>query len=217
MGLYVFIQLWRHKEDEATTVFLPLWFRSNWISNKLAFPTDLKYLDDDTTLENVIGTDFQQFQEVNIKYSLLEELAQNSTVKSKLGFPLLIKPKDFKIWIELNHPSVLGVKIIYQEKSFKGVGWCIKPLNINSLAKDILTQVMDHMESTSPNNEIHAIKLPKKDYSIAFSGTMTFEEEQADCSYTGFVDFNHLGINKGIKISSIEMKLYEDSLVYKIV
>lgn len=154
----------------------------------------------------------------------------------------------FSMWIEPKFPTLHGPEIKIGKldgRLWFSWGWLIKSLNwpgkINGILADIESK-LDPMicgdDSTriagdAVSIEIHSVsnindslkvseKCGDRDYRVYTQGTFHLNnnnnEEIGLLTYTGLIDFKHLGINRGFRVASLELKVVEDGsvVVYKI-
>ncbi|EGW34045.1 uncharacterized protein SPAPADRAFT_49125 [Spathaspora passalidarum NRRL Y-27907] len=120
------------------------------------------------------------------------------------------------------------------------LSWCIKPINFGSIVNNMLVQLglkLDRLESSNAeiktheksSGKVHEMKLEKsklvlnknRDYDIAFTGKLLVMDKSKTKSWTliykGIIDFDHLMINRGVKIVSMDLKSgTSENITYKI-
>ncbi|CAK7893067.1 hypothetical protein CAAN4_H12992 [[Candida] anglica] len=134
---------------------------------------------------------------------------------------------------------------------FKKLNWCIKPLNFKSIIEGALVQVglkLDRLERSAANNKTHErasgkvhevpitepmthhlVLNSRKDYDVVFEGEVLLADNEKinDLSsrgrllYKGTIDFDHLLINRGVKILELSLLLPDQGnekgyMVYKL-
>lgn len=208
--LYALIELSNpQKGTRGSQVFLPLWVNTNWIKpSRYTFPNALRYFDEelwDQFERKPLNTN--EFQDVNVKYEILEKLARNTIIREEFGLPLDMEPQNekFLIWIESKNPCISGVRICYHERSLSESGCWIKPIDTQSIKENTSQHILEHMERAPPS-EIHSLNTTNKEYNIRFTGSMLIKGRTrgtGTVSYEGYLDLNHLAINNGVKISSL--------------
>lgn len=154
----------------------------------------------------------------------------------------------FSMWVEPKFPTVHGPEIQIEKLDGRlkfSWGWLIKSLNWTGKIKGILADIeskLDPMicgdESTrvagdAVSIEIHSVsnvndsskvaeKCGDRNYRVHTQGTFHLhninEDEIGTVIYTGVIDFTHLGINRGFRVASLELKTVEDGsvILYKI-
>ncbi|RCK58952.1 hypothetical protein Cantr_07603 [Candida viswanathii] len=154
-----------------------------------------------------------------------------------------LSPDDFKIWVESKYPSVSGLQIDILERSTKdgkstefNTNWIVKPINAASIVNDTLISLglkLDRLERSDASikthekasGKIHEVKLNDKvnlnsnrDYFIRFAGKFVVSDKSfvnlGVVNYTGTIDFDHLMINRGIKVIGLDLSY--DGVLYKI-
>ncbi|KAI3405017.2 hypothetical protein KGF56_002182 [Candida oxycetoniae] len=116
--------------------------------------------------------------------------------------------------------------------------WAVKCLNISSIAANSITSLrigLNELESSNANvkthekssGKVHKVKRgtndfeinKNRDYLVNFSGEAKVSdksgEKTATIKYVGTIDFDHLLINRGVKVLKID--LYYGDTVYRIV
>lgn len=163
----------------------------------------------------------------NIKYKILETVSSNSHIKQIFGLPLNINsPSDFHIWIENKYPTISGLNFFNNK-----ILWSIKLIRISQTIDDILVslglklnrldshQIKIHEKSSGKIHEVpiedkNIILNKNKDYQIKFTGNFIIQDKQDHqtgvIEYLGVIDFDHLMINRGIKIKSMNLIMNED-------
>ncbi|RLV91023.1 hypothetical protein JA1_004155 [Spathaspora sp. JA1] len=151
---------------------------------------------------------------------------------------------QFKIWIESKYPTISGIRIDISRRNSSDSNtditfqWCIKPINFGSIVNNMLVQLglkLDRLESSNAeikthekaSGKIHEMKLENKklilnknrNYNIIFTGKLLVEDKfktkSGILTYKGIIDFDHLMINRGVKIISMDLQ-YNDNTTYKI-
>lgn len=154
----------------------------------------------------------------------------------------------FSMWIEPKYPTLHGPEIEIGKLGgslWLSWGWLIKSLNwsgkINGILADFESK-LDPMicgdETTrvagdAVSIEIHSVsnvndslkvaeKCGDRNYRVHTQGTYHLQNNNGDnvgiLTYTGVIDFTHLGINRGFRLASLELKVVEDGsvILYKI-
>lgn len=264
MAVYTISEMTKFYKDESKdrgTIFLPLWINFNMLfQSTYPFPKGLRYFDEEYAVymeeemrqlntskeKSDIANYTERMEQENIKYTLLEEISKNSTVRQIFGLPLSFKITEkshFEVWIESRHPAISGIQIDMLRhrnendtpNSFKTnikLNWAIKPINITSLIDSALVQAglkLDRLKASDAqfkthekgSGRVHEVPLTdnhkrndlilnnSKDYNIFFSGNMMIQDknkfESGKVFYKGLIDFDHLLINRGVKLKDIEI------------
>ncbi|CAX40160.1 conserved hypothetical protein [Candida dubliniensis CD36] len=115
--------------------------------------------------------------------------------------------------------------------------WVVKPINAVSVINNAMTSTglgLDRLESTEANiktheqgsGKVHEVKMDKekvnlnkqRDYTIQFRGKFMVSDKSmvrvGVVEYYGTIDFDHLLINRGVKITDMDMK--HDGVLYKV-
>ncbi|CAI5755771.1 unnamed protein product [Candida verbasci] len=240
MFIYVMSEYFKFrysKIDKKRSIFIPIWFNSNLINNRYKFYNDLKYVDVEYFNYVKDNVDLKTFQDENINYALLEQLSKNQKIKEIFGLPLtveILEADKFKIWVEI--PSnVSGVQIDMgkeKESTSYNLKWIIKPLNFKSISDYSSGITFDKLETSNANIKTHENSSGKpyeyaeegescknRNYSIKFENMVVIKDKDEQklglVKYLGIIDFNHLQINKGVKIIAIELNF--DGINYKII
>ncbi|KAK6877690.1 hypothetical protein K6H10_003750 [Candida tropicalis] len=150
---------------------------------------------------------------------------------------------DFKIWVESKYPSVSGLQIDIVERSTKSgkstefdTNWIVKPINATSIVNDTLVALglkLDRLERSDASikthekasGKIHEVNVNEKvklnsnrDYSVRFQGKFVVSDKSfvnlGVINYSGTLDFDHLMINRGIKVTGLDLDY--DGVLYKI-
>ncbi|KAI5968207.1 hypothetical protein CANMA_002423 [Candida margitis] len=161
-----------------------------------------------------------------------------------LPLNLTMNNSKFNIWVELIHPSASGIQIDFTQKSNGTEGghnisfkWAIKPINWNSIKDDTLSPIglgmarigsnadtKIHEKSSGKIHEVHQVKdkvplNPNRDYAVNFQSEYSITDKAGDkqgkIKYIGTIDFDHLLVNRGVKITNVEL-VYDDTS-YKII
>ncbi|CAH2352246.1 hypothetical protein CLIB1423_06S02080 [[Candida] railenensis] len=259
ISFYVAIQIWSDKEEHQSrkVVFVPLWLNMNLIStSKYHFPSALKYLDNDfhqyiaSEIELAKGEKpfLKDFQEVDVKYKVLEKLSSNRMLRKFFHLPIPIELNDdckFSIWMETKCPTVSGIQVVSEDGV--DLSWTMKPFNIRSMVESALIQAglkLDRLERSQANQKvhekasgkIHEVPINKqkflslnseKDYEIYFTGEFIISKENGESNkgklkYKGKIDFDHLMINRGVKLVELCIDFpegYQDGSItrYKVI
>lgn len=200
----------------------------------------------------------------NVYYGVLEKISANKKIRELFGLPLVLesrnkkdqknltnpinfKDNDFKIWVEVKHPSVSGLQIElakFKDQSSQIVkknitfNWTVKPINWRAITDNVLTSLgigLNKLETSNANikihedssGRIHEVQQEKdkhqviqknRDYEINFKNEINVMNKSGTKTgvvrYQGHIDFDHLLINKGVKITRIDL-VFEDT-VYRI-
>ncbi|KGU22256.1 hypothetical protein W5O_06013 [Candida albicans Ca6] len=115
--------------------------------------------------------------------------------------------------------------------------WIVKPINAVSVINSAMTSTglgLDRLESSEANiktheqgsGKVHEVKMDKekvnlnkqRDYAIQFHGKFMVSDKSmvrvGVVEYCGTIDFDHLMINRGVKITDMDMK--HDGVLYKV-
>lgn len=275
LALYVGVQMWHlsgNEDDDRNrdnSVFVPLWLNLNlFYSNRYKFPHDLKYFDNDLyqytcdeiqtykqkqctkgaarTTESDSDQYLKSFQEVNVKYKVLEKIVSNRALRNQILIPVELDDESradcFQIWIETKYPTVSGLIIHWDKEMGFSINWKVSLLNIRSLIEGALILAglkLDRLERSEANSKVHErasgkihevpinsghnnrtlILNSKKDFDIWFAGEFVIRGDQEGLvTYRGKVDFDHLMINRGVKIIglSVDLDAPEGTTRYKV-
>lgn len=136
-------------------------------------------------------------------------------------------------------PDTSGKSAQKSDTTKVSVSWLIKLIRISNLVNDVLIslglklnrldseQVKIHEKSSG---KIHEVPIEdkkitlnnNKDYNVKFLGKFTIQNinelEHGTLTYTGIIDFDHILINRGVKITSIDLikQQGEEKIKYKI-
>lgn len=178
-------------------------------------------------------------QDTNVRYRVLEKLSANRTVRKIFGVPLTIElapQPDFQVWIEPKTPTVTGLELTFVKlvdaHILATMRWKILPVNVGAAIESALTLAglkLDRLERTEANRKTHErasgkphevpITSPRdpytllnddKDFNICFAGTFVLADKGAVIRYSGLIDFDHLMINRGIKLTSMGIESVQD-------
>ncbi|CCE82699.1 Piso0_002440 [Millerozyma farinosa CBS 7064] len=176
-------------------------------------------------------------EEENIKYKILEELSRNTNIRQmfKVPFDFALFTENFKIWIDPKHPTVSGIKIDIdstRDTTSLRASWSIRSVNMNTILNDFAITAgvkLDKLEAAQPTkttdkaSEATSIASPK-DYDIRFAGQVRLlnnaDSYLGTIKYKGCIDFNHILLNRGIKVSEVDMLVNRNesgTIKYKIV
>lgn len=178
-------------------------------------------------------------QNTNVRYCVLEKLSANRTVRKIFGVPLtieLVPQPKFLVWIEPKTPTVTGIELIFVKlvdaHILATMNWKILPINVGAAIESALTLAglkLDRLERTEANRKTHErasgkphevpITSPSdphtllnsdKDFNICFAGTFVLAGKGAVIRYAGLIDFDHLMINRGIKLTAMGIEGVQD-------
>lgn len=227
------------------SVFLPLWLSFDWpYKRRFAFPKHLQYMDPEY-FSLVGNSDFlQDLHRNNVHYQVLDGLFRLSIARDIFGFPLLLRATEsdtFEMWIEPKYPTVHGPEIDISKVQGKirlEWNWSLKLVHCWSLVDSVLTGLgvkLDRLDEAlvktheKASGRVHEVlqsrlKVPcgDRDYNVLFKGTFKVsdktETQNGTVGYTGVIDFNHLGINSGVRVVLLELTVVEEgsSVVYKL-
>lgn len=176
-------------------------------------------------------------EEENIKYKILEELSRNSNIRQmfKVPFDFALFTENFRIWVDPKYPTVSGIKIDIdstRDTTSLRASWSIRLVNMNSILNDFAIAAgvkLDKLEAAQPTktteevSEASSIALPKS-YDIRFGGQVRLlnnaDSYLGTIKYKGCIDFNHILLNRGIKLSEVDMLVNSNesgTIKYKIV
>lgn len=176
-------------------------------------------------------------EEENIKYKILEELSRNSNIRQmfRVPFDFALFTENFKIWIDPKYPTVSGIKIDIdstRDTTSMHASWSIRLLNMKSILNDFAIaagvkldklEATQQMLTTEDPSEASSIALPKS-YDIRFSGQVRLLNHAnlylGTIKYKGCINFNHILLNHGIKLSEVDMLVNSNesgTIKYKIV
>ncbi|EEQ37018.1 hypothetical protein CLUG_01141 [Clavispora lusitaniae ATCC 42720] len=238
----------KDEENKTRHVFLPLRFSFDWpYQRKCNFPSYLKYVDPAFHQQISSNEDFlKELFDQDVHYQVLDILFRSKTVRDLFGVPLSLRAddmEDFLIWVEPKYPTVHGPVIQITKNDGKlnlSWKWAIKSIKCLSIEgfltglglkldriKPTEAQIKTHEKSSGRIHEAVNPNVPTvfsgdKDYSIVFGGKLHLESKQnIQCgvvNYTGLIDFNHMGISKGVKITSLELTVNSNNkeMVYKL-
>lgn len=152
-------------------------------------------------------------------------------LKDTFGFE-----QDFNIWVEVKTPIVSGLQIDLDGEGLLRSLWKVKSLNFGESSIQhlfsLVEKTFDHIDSLDliltipetigqPDGD-HLIEKSGvkkvKDYDIYYVGefeiTDNTKETKGRVVYVGTIDFNHLAINRGVKLLSL--KLIMENETYKL-
>lgn len=218
-------------------------------NRSFAFPKYLRYLDPEFNeyVENIPNfADELHLQ--SVQFLVLDELFRLKLVRDTFGIPLLLKTEDldvFDSWIECQYPTVHGPKVTITKEDGKtslSWRWAVHPLlwwgDIDKalVALGLKLDRLDPADAVKKTTEKSSGRVheatdgkPKrlftsdKDYDVVFKGLFHLSDSSntktGRVSYTGMIDFDHMGINRGAKLTHIGLVLTEDDeeVCYKIV
>ncbi|RLV86272.1 hypothetical protein JA9_004551 [Meyerozyma sp. JA9] len=222
----------RSDPDAPRRAFVPLWLSTGW-SGKTSykFPRDVILLDENCYHCLVDGRELPEYldhlEKENIKYKVLELLSSSQEARKTLKLPVSISVpeiSDFKVWMESTMPTVSGLQFSFAPNElFPTVEWQLKQIDYRSVADSALVAAglkLDRLGSDAekkthekssgkihesvPEHERH-VHTPKN-YTIKMSGIMDFEDKchrKGTVNYSAVLDFDHLKINGGVKITSM--------------
>ena len=152
-------------------------------------------------------------------------------LKDTFGFE-----QDFNIWVEVKTPIVSGLQIDLDGEGLLRSLWKVKSLNVGESSIQhlfsLVEKTFDHIDSldliltipetigqTEGDHLIEKSGVKKvKDYDIYYVGefeiTDNTKETKGRVVYVGTIDFNHLAINRGVKLLSL--KLIMENETYKL-
>ncbi|KAL6672439.1 hypothetical protein ACI3LZ_003359 [Candidozyma auris] len=235
MLLYLGVQIYKVSSDTSENVgpksaFLPLWLSFDWPwERKFSFPKYLAYFDS------------EYYAYVDSVSNFTEEL-RSQKVETE-------KSDSFDIWIECKHPTVHGPTIRISKEHGKlrlSWKWTVHPLSwwgsidraltASGLKLDRLdnTEAMKktHEKSSGRVHEVNTSKDGKlkrvlcsgdKEYSVLFKGSFHLSNSSTTrtgrVSYQGMIDFDHIGINRCARLTSVGLTVHENAsdVSYKVV
>lgn len=232
-------------EVKPRSVFLPLWLSVNWpYQRKYSFPSYLQYLDPDYfSYVDAFGDYSQELHLKNVQYQVLDGLFRLTVVRDLFGIPLTLKATEedkFDMWIEPKYPTVHGpeVQLSKQDKLHLEWRWSVNLVRWWSSVDSFLTgigvkldrldtaQAKTHEKSSGRVHEASHSKLKistgDRDYKVVFKGTFHLSDTtKAHCGivgYCGVIDFDHLGINNGVRVVLLDLTVPGESgsVVYKL-
>lgn len=204
-----------HKQNGSKEIFFPFWFHTNIFGkSKYEFPQSIKYFDDDFTIE-----DLKQLEERNIQFKVLEILSSNSSIKQIFNLPINVSSSsDFHIWVENKYPTMSGVML-------PQMTWRVKLIKIIEFVDDFLVALglkLNRLDLKIKESEFDSVQnINRRDYNIMFKGKFVVSDKynahKGFLEYGGTIDFNHLLVNKGVKICSMNLiKSDQEKVNYKI-
>lgn len=221
MLLYTLVQAERVRKDRLPrTVFLPLWLSADWPYKRQLPLSYIRYLDAETS-DKMGAKYFEELKTRNVPGQVLDRLFRLPIAKDLLGFPLKSESNDLKLWIELKYPTIHGPVIkIRKDDSFRFLwDWSLKLIHWRSLDESLRgVKSMAWFETDAQakihekeSGRIHEVPCGRrKDYTIKLTGSLhvkSNEDVLAQVRYEGHIDFDHLGINRGVIIRNVELDL----------
>lgn len=186
----------------------------------------------------------ERLHEENVQYQILDGLFRLPAIRDRFGIPFSLKTSEadsFDMWIEPKHPTVHGPQIHISKESGRIVlswQWSVKLVHwwssVDSFLKGMGTK-LDRLDSSPAlqkthekgSGRVHEVIQPLKnnsvpcgdrDYRVMFSGTFRLSDaskfRSGTVSYTGVIDFNHLGINRGARIALLVVD--SEGVAYKV-
>lgn len=178
------------------------------------------------------GSDMNNFtallEDENIKYKVLEELSLNTRIRQMFKLPLNItlQKNKFNIWIQTKYPTISGFQISMENKINRSINiaWAIHLIKYHTIISDVLVLVGLKLDRLKPQDDLQLPVVEKsanvrknlntdKEYDIFFTGEFVVRDknqvEMGSLTYKGMLDFDHLMINRGVKL--VEMDLILDS------
>ncbi|KAK6456424.1 uncharacterized protein RJT20DRAFT_135179 [Scheffersomyces xylosifermentans] len=146
-----------------------------------------------------------------------------------------LEDSKFQIWLETKYPSISGIEIdiekskVEDKRTSYNAFWTVKSINISSIINGILIQVglkLDHLDTEAQmksrdrsRGSIHEVPIvdmkdnsivnKNRDYNVVFTGEFVIKDknqfEEGILRYKGTFDFDHLMINRGVKIQSMDL------------
>lgn len=233
----------RSDPEAPRRAFVPLWVSTDWLGKRcLRFPRDTILLDENCYHCLLDGKEpaqyLHQLEREHLKYKVLELVSLSQEVRKTLKLPVFIsvpEKSDFKIWMESTMPIVSGLQFSFPPNELlPRVEWQLKQIDYRSVVDSALVAAglkLDRLGSDAEkktheksSGKVHE-SVPERDryvhspknYTIMMSGIMDFEDKchrKGTVNYLAVLDFDHLKINGGIKITS--MHLAADNKQYKV-
>lgn len=223
-------------KESPRTAFVPLWVHLGCFSNpKFKFPQDLQLLDEKfyhCLLSELCCSEYTEKLECeHTKYKVLEVISLSHKAKDLLKLPVSISVPDqsnFNIEIESTIPVISGAEISIPPGSvLPEFAWQLKQFDYRSIIDGALVAAglkLNRLETDAEkktheksSGKIHEAILKKelsvhtpKHYIIMVSGIMEVEDKAhrtGMVTYEGIIDFDHLKINGGLKLTRMDLKL----------
>lgn len=150
---------------------------------------------------------------------------------------------EFRIWIRSKHPTVSGIQVdVNRAKDGSTIDWrwAIKLIRVVSIINDALVLLglkLDSLDTSNAHRKTHerssgrihevpitdkkkpALVLNRdKDYDVVFEGEYLVkdmaEKSIGVLKYQGVIDFDHLMINRGVKV--VSMSVCASDATYKV-
>lgn len=233
----------RSDPEAPRRAFVPLWVSTGWLGkSRLRFPRDIILLDENCYHCLLDGKEPAEYldhlEKENIKYKVLELVSLSQEVRKTLKLPVSIsvpENSDFKIWMESTMPIVAGLQFSFPPNELSPrVEWQLKQIDYRSVVDSVLVAAglkLDRLGSDAEkktheksSGKIHESVLERdryvhspKNYTIVMSGNFDLEDKchrRGTVNYLAVLDFDHLKINGGVKITS--MHLVADNKHYKV-
>lgn len=233
MGVYLAVQVRNHSKQVFLPLWLNLnWmYQSKYRFPQHVKYFDEKYAEylavEMAQLNQTDGLDWDNYAEIlkknNIKYRVLEWLAHCPSKQFKL--PLQITSTgSLDMYLVPERATVSGLNFNLREST---VRWCIKLINVDSAISDALVAAglkLDRLDSTEADlkthepssGRVHQVPLHSdnrrmdfnrsKDYRVVFEGDFTVKDHhgtETAVHYRGYIDFDHLMINRGVKVVEV--------------
>lgn len=228
--------VWISDGDCRKNVYLPLWLGVNWPRQRVfPYPAYRDLVDSDA----VQALDLSSLRE-SVPSQVLDCLFRLPTVRETYGIPLKVAPTtndDFEVWIEPQYPTVHGPKVAIAKENGKltvACSWSIKLLNWDMVdcVQGTLWRI-GNLLSPAPgtqdygNTQIHEIhkdasphvsRLPG--FKLMFRGHLSISsrDHSGVVLFKGILDTNHLDLNHGSRLTSVDLKMSEEGrlILYKV-
>lgn len=183
-----------------------------------------------------IGNFREWLHEENIQYQILDVLFRLPLIRDRFGVPFSLKATEddnFNMWVEPKYPTVHGPQIdISKEEGTLRFNWrwFIKLIRFGSSVDNVLTGLavkLDRMDSALQkthergSGRVHEVPITTerknrkvhcgdRDYKVMFMGSfhlhVASKSHNGVVKYTGVIDFDHLGINRGARIVLLDVE-----------
>lgn len=221
MALYVGAEMYRTyraEDNKPRAVFLPLWISFDWpYQRRYAFPDYLQDADPEFGRMAAADDFVPHLVHHDVQYQVLDTLLRLKTARDLFGVPLSLRADeaDFSIWVEPQWPLVHGPQVQMAKRDGKlhlRWKWDVKPIRCSSI-DGLITALGIKLDRIDPDPEIRTHDSGRArydgDYTIAFEGKFNLANRKSvQCgvvTYSGVIDFTHLGISNGVKILRVDL------------
>lgn len=229
------VQVFRAANDnQEHSIFFPVYLSLGWPRiRRYSYPDFLQYLDQDLYHHATRPGSTDHFLNTSVRSEALDCIFRLPAIRDLFGVPLWASdPENCKIWVELKHLTVQGPQLLIQKPLYGDVkwrtswNWAVHSLNPASW-KDVVDEVGFKLETMGGELDAQNFEVglcrdrTKRDYDVFFEGEMrlcsSLESVSGSVYYRGHVDFAHLGINGGAKITELVVTCDKTSTRYKVV